>query len=162
LRAAAVRYASVGTGFRWLRNPRTGMNGEGGSGYATVPPGLLPLIFHFRLPARCRRRLCRPGPRLPRGTSPRPCWMRCRSGWSRSASGRSDRVPRGRQATRLSPVHGVHFLRVHVPGARGAGQARSEAVGSRMVGYSRWSESARLGTTKDKRKIGKMLFPPHR
>jgi hypothetical protein len=31
-----------------------------------------------------------------------------------------------------------------------------------MVGYSRCSESARLGTTKDKRKIGKMLFPPHR
>ena len=31
-----------------------------------------------------------------------------------------------------------------------------------MVCYSRWSESARLGTTKDKRKIGKMLFPPHR
>lgn len=28
--------------------------------------------------------------------------------------------------------------------------------------YSRWSESARLGTTKDKRKIGKMLFPLHR
>ena len=26
----------------------------------------------------------------------------------------------------------------------------------------RWSESARLGTTKDKRKIGKMLFPLHR
>ena len=29
-------------------------------------------------------------------------------------------------------------------------------------GYSRWSESARLGTTKDRRKIGKMLFPLHR
>ncbi len=28
--------------------------------------------------------------------------------------------------------------------------------------YSRLSESARLGTTKDKRKIGKMLFPLHR
>jgi hypothetical protein len=28
--------------------------------------------------------------------------------------------------------------------------------------YSRLSESARLGTTKDSRKIGKMLFPLHR
>jgi hypothetical protein len=31
-----------------------------------------------------------------------------------------------------------------------------------LAGYSRTSESARLGTTKDKRKIGKMLFPVHR
>jgi hypothetical protein len=31
-----------------------------------------------------------------------------------------------------------------------------------MVCYSRWSGSAKLGTTKDKRKIGKTLFPPHR
>jgi acetyl esterase/lipase len=30
------------------------------------------------------------------------------------------------------------------------------------VGYSRWIESARLGTAKDRRKIGKMLFPLHR
>ena len=28
--------------------------------------------------------------------------------------------------------------------------------------YSRLRESARLGTTKDRRKIGKILFPPHR
>ena len=33
-------------------------------------------------------------------------------------------------------------------------------IGSRV--YSRWSEIARLGTTKDKRKTGKMLFPLHR
>lgn len=27
--------------------------------------------------------------------------------------------------------------------------------------YSRWSEMARLGTMKDRRKIGKMFFPLH-
>jgi hypothetical protein len=30
------------------------------------------------------------------------------------------------------------------------------------IAYTRWSESAKLGTTKDRRKIGEMLFPLHR
>src|ERR1019366_974746 len=53
-RAAAVRYASVGTGL----GPRTGAekptDGGGGSGYADRPPGFVSLTWHFRMPARCR------------------------------------------------------------------------------------------------------------
>jgi hypothetical protein len=53
--AAAVRYASVGTGL----GPRTGTvkptDGAGGSGYADRPPGFVPLTWHFRMPAHCRR-----------------------------------------------------------------------------------------------------------
>jgi hypothetical protein len=41
LRVAAVRYASVGTRFGGPRNPRTGTDGEGGSGYEDRPARLL-------------------------------------------------------------------------------------------------------------------------
>jgi hypothetical protein len=53
-RAAAVRYASVGSGF----SPRTGAekatDGAGGSGYGDRLHGFMPLTLHFRIPGRCR------------------------------------------------------------------------------------------------------------
>jgi hypothetical protein len=39
---------------------------------------------------------------------------------------------------------------------------RVEVAGGLVGVYSRLSESARLGTTKDARKIGRILFPVHR
>ena len=49
---SAMRPWALGLG------PRTGAekptDGGGGSGYADRPPGLVPLTWHFRMPARCR------------------------------------------------------------------------------------------------------------
>ena len=105
LRAAAVRYASVGAGFRGPRGrrtvgrPRTGTDqptdghgpahGRGRKRPRTGPVGAVmqtaltripALTWHFRMPARCRRRPRHRGlPRRPGCRGPRRC-----AGWRRS------------------------------------------------------------------------------
>jgi hypothetical protein len=59
LRAADVRYASVGAGFLGLEIHGRGTDGEGGSGYTDRLPGFCPLNCDFMLPVRCWRRLRR-------------------------------------------------------------------------------------------------------
>jgi hypothetical protein len=52
-RAAAVRYASVGTGLGSRTGAEKPTDGAGGSGYADRPRGFLSLTWHFRMPAHC-------------------------------------------------------------------------------------------------------------
>ncbi len=81
----------------------------------------------------------------------------------RPVASREDRIVyckdckrRGFTSTRSSPSSGSRSRR------EGCGPGSERGGGLAHGGYSRWSESARLGTTKDRRKIGKMRFPPHR
>ena len=146
LRAAAVRYASVGAGFRGRRS-RRGEPATDGRGPAhgrarkrprTGPAGAVmqtaltripALTCHFRMPARCRRRPRHRGlPRRPGCRGPRRCagWRRSpgrRCSGRRSSAGPRRRARRGGRPRWRAPRSSATATPPRAAGRTGGGRA---------------------------------------